>query len=294
MCWSPQRGTVNKASIHQRCHHSQNGETVHTPLHAVYHTVISLHFPPLHPSEFCPGRPSVSVTLSPGTNIGRFGRPSSTWFSQLRWPNTLNTSTNLSTASTNHWRRWRRTGWASKRHHNAFSRSICVEAALLILASCCVTRCQSVGIEQRESSSGNVRAFEFVILCSGTVTSREFDHLEGASLCVRGMPYIWELFIFSPVYIPWVVMASKADSLTVSSVFGATCFVIQSVLAFVINSSDLTCKTNIQQNLTDSFNYEAYSVRVMWPCAAHTQTHTHVRTHTVGPLTVSRWPAMRS
>lgn len=36
-------GTVNKASIHDRCHCSQNGETVHTPLHAVYHTVV--HFP---------------------------------------------------------------------------------------------------------------------------------------------------------------------------------------------------------------------------------------------------------
>lgn len=64
MCWSPQMGTVNKASIHHHCHCSQNGETVHTPLHAVYHTVISFHFPFLRPSVFCPCWLSASVSLS--------------------------------------------------------------------------------------------------------------------------------------------------------------------------------------------------------------------------------------
>lgn len=42
MCWSPQRGKMNKASIHRHCHCSQKGKTVHTGFHAIYHTVISL------------------------------------------------------------------------------------------------------------------------------------------------------------------------------------------------------------------------------------------------------------
>ena len=57
MCWSPQRGKVNKASIHRYCHGSQRRKTVHTGFCAIYHSVISL-FPlssllsllPLHPS----------------------------------------------------------------------------------------------------------------------------------------------------------------------------------------------------------------------------------------------------
>lgn len=39
----PQRGKVNKASIHCCCHCSQNGETVHTGFHAIYHTVVLLY-----------------------------------------------------------------------------------------------------------------------------------------------------------------------------------------------------------------------------------------------------------
>lgn len=62
MCWSPQRGKVNKASIHCHCHCSQRGKTVHTGFHAIYHTVISFSslfffspcLPLLHPSDFFP------------------------------------------------------------------------------------------------------------------------------------------------------------------------------------------------------------------------------------------------
>lgn len=179
MCWSPQR-TVNKASIHHCCHCSQNGETVHTPLYAVYHTVISLHFPLLHPSEFSPRWLSVSVSLSLGMNIDRFDKPSLTWFSQLRWPNTLNMSTNLSTASINHWRLWRRTGWGQKRLcHKSFHRTTCMKIALLILVSYSATWCHSFRTEQRESGSRKWRTFELMIVGSRTVASRELCYLAG-------------------------------------------------------------------------------------------------------------------
>lgn len=112
MCWSPQRGKVNKASIHRHCHCSQRRKTVHTGFCAVYHTVISLSLSPLSclpllfPSDYCP-----SLFLFPGMNIEHYDRPSLIWCSQLRWLNTLNMSTNLSTASTSHWLLWRRMGW---------------------------------------------------------------------------------------------------------------------------------------------------------------------------------------
>lgn len=63
------------------------------------------YLPPCH----CP------PPLLPGTNTERYGRPSSTWCSPPRWPNTSNTSTSLWTASTSRWLRWRRTGWGEKR-----------------------------------------------------------------------------------------------------------------------------------------------------------------------------------
>lgn len=62
MCWSPQKGEANKASIHRRCHCSQKGETVHTGFHAIYHTVISL-FPASFPSTHL-----FSLSLSPFRN----------------------------------------------------------------------------------------------------------------------------------------------------------------------------------------------------------------------------------
>lgn len=110
MCWSPQMGAVNNASIHHYCL-CRNRSRAFPCCLPHYHLI---PFSPLAPSKsvFCPGWHSASVFLSPGMNIERFDRLSLTWFSQLRWPNTLSMSTNLSTASINHWRLWRRTGWA--------------------------------------------------------------------------------------------------------------------------------------------------------------------------------------
>lgn len=57
---------------------------------------------------------SVLPSLPPGMNTERYGRPSSTWCSQPRWPNTLSTSTSSWTASTSRWLLWRRMGWDGK------------------------------------------------------------------------------------------------------------------------------------------------------------------------------------
>lgn len=65
MCWSPQRGTVNKAAIHGCCHCHQK-KTVHMGFHTIYHTVIPSHSLLLHsfcclslpgPSDLCPCLP---------------------------------------------------------------------------------------------------------------------------------------------------------------------------------------------------------------------------------------------
>lgn len=117
MRWSPQRGKVNKASIHRHCHCSQKGKTAHTGYHAVHHTVISLALF-LSSASFM-WFLSISLALFLGMNIEHYDRPSLIWCSQLRWPNTLNMSTNLSTASTSHWLLWRRMGW-EKTCWNAF------------------------------------------------------------------------------------------------------------------------------------------------------------------------------
>lgn len=139
---------VNKASIHRRCHCSQKGETVHTGFHAIYHTVIShslwslwsfLLLSCLHPSD---SWPSLSLSLSPGTSIEHYDRLSLIWCSPLRWPNTLNTSTNLSTASTSRWLLSRRTGWDWKERNHP--------ASLLSLLHTCV-----------ENSRSNFSAFFF-------------------------------------------------------------------------------------------------------------------------------------
>lgn len=102
---------ANKASIHCHCHCRKNRETVHTAFHAIYHTATFLCFLfacclSLH--HLCPSLPP------PGTNIEHSDRLSLIWFSQQRWPSTLNMSTSLSTASTSHWPLWRRMGWALK------------------------------------------------------------------------------------------------------------------------------------------------------------------------------------
>lgn len=132
---------VNKASIHRRCHCSQKGETVHTGFHAIYHTVIShslwslcsfLLLSCLHPSD---SWPSLSLSLSPGTSIEHYDRLSLIWCSPLRWPNTLNTSTNLSTASTSRWLLSRRTGWDWKERNHP--------ASLLSLLHTCVENSRS-------------------------------------------------------------------------------------------------------------------------------------------------------
>lgn len=77
--------------------------------------------PHCHVSLFTPPSPIWSVPLClplpPGMNIGRYDRLSLTWCSQLRWPNTLNMSTNLLTASTSPWLLWRRMGWGQKWNH---------------------------------------------------------------------------------------------------------------------------------------------------------------------------------
>lgn len=102
---------ANKASIHCHCHCRKNRETVHTAFHAIYHSATFLCFVfacclSLH--HLWPSLPP------PGTNIEHSDRLSLIWFSQQRWPSTLNMSTSLSTASTSHWPLWRRMGWALK------------------------------------------------------------------------------------------------------------------------------------------------------------------------------------
>lgn len=150
MCWSPQRGRRWTKHPFIAAVTAVRREKLFTRGFMLFTTLSSLTLSgPSAPSSSCPAftrlipdHLSLSLSLCLGTSIEHYDRLSLIWCSPLRWPNTLNTSTNLSTASTSRWLLWRRTGWDWKERNHP--------ASLLSLLHTCV-----------ENSRSNFSAFFF-------------------------------------------------------------------------------------------------------------------------------------